>query len=101
MVLGLSNALTSGVVGKIVKYVPRLVIVLIATSINVGLIMFLLLWERIPSYLMAFLFAIGWGFTGGVWNTLSSSMLHLKFGGEKGGGGGGGGGEWKYVEYCI
>eukprot|EP00731_Ephydatia_muelleri_P023228 Em0015g811a len=79
MVLGLSNALTSGVVGIIVKYVPRLVIVLIATSINVGLIMFLLLWERIPSYLMAFLFAIGWGFTGGVWNTLSSSFVGILY----------------------
>ena len=75
MVLGLFNALTSGIVGRIVKYVPRMVIVYTAAAINIGLIVFLRLWERGPSHLMVFLFAIGWGCTGGIWNTLASSTL--------------------------
>lgn len=79
MVLGLCNAVTSGVVGKIVKYIPRWVIVLIATLLNVGLIVFLLLWERTPSHLMAFLFAVGWGSASGIWNTMSSSLVGILY----------------------
>ena len=77
-VFGLVAALSSYVVGLSVKYVPRFVVVLIGLFTYVGLLVFLLLWERESSYmyvrLVVFLFCAAWGFGDAIWNTIFYGM---------------------------
>ena len=74
IVLGLTSAVMSALVGKLVKYIPRFIFVITAGLINSGLMVFLLLWERTPNYVLIFLFPVGWGLADAIWNTISSSM---------------------------
>ena len=73
IVLGFFSATTSFVYGKIVKYVPRVILTTIAAVVNLFFLLFLQFWPRQPSFALIFLFAIGWGIADGVWNTMSAS----------------------------
>ena len=67
---GITSALNSLVTGRLVKYIPDYWFIYCALAINVALMLFLTLWERQPSFPAVFVFALGWGVTVGVWNTL-------------------------------
>ena len=73
--LGLSSATVSIAYGKVVKSIPRFIIVLLGAAINVILLVFLFVWERVPSYEVIFAFAIGWGVADAVWHNVSCSRL--------------------------
>ena len=70
---GFFSGATSIVYGKILKYIPRYLLGLTAFIINVFFYLFLEFWVRVPSYVLIFLFAFGWGVADGVWNTVSAS----------------------------
>ena len=70
---------TGGVIGtlsagRLVKYIPQYVFMYCALSVAVGLILFLLIWERQPSYISVFMFALGWGYSEGALNGLLPGM---------------------------
>ena len=67
---GITSALNSLVTGRLVKHIPDYLFIYSAVIANVGLMLFLILWERQPSFIAVFGFALCWGVTVGVWNTL-------------------------------
>lgn len=71
--LGLSSGFTSALYGKLAKFIPRLFIFLFGGLLNIGLLVFLVLWVPVPSYVFIFLFAVLWGAADGVWNTMTTS----------------------------
>lgn len=73
--LGLSSATVSITYGKVVKCIPRFIIVLLGAAINVILLVFLFVWERVPSYEVIFAFAVGWGAADAVCHNVSCSRL--------------------------
>ena len=74
---GLTSAVMSFVYGRIVKYVPRLFIFVFGSTINIILLVFLLVWSLAPSYIVIFMFAIGWGIADAVWNTMVTSEFDI------------------------
>ena len=56
--------------GRLVKYIPQCVFMYCALSVAAGLVLFLLIWERQPSYIALFLFTLGWGYSEGTIDTL-------------------------------
>ena len=73
ILFGFCSAATSMAYSKVVKYMPLLAITLFAASLNIGVIIFLLVWERVPSYGVIFSFAIVWGMADAIWNTVPPS----------------------------
>jgi len=73
--LGLSSAVVSIAYGRVIKIIPRFTIVLLGAAVNVTFLVFLFIWERLPSYGVIFTFAIGWGAANGVWHNVMSSKL--------------------------
>ena len=73
---GVTSALNSLVTGRLVKHIPDYWFIYGALAINVGLMLFLTLWQRGPSFAAVFVFALGWGITVGVWNTLIPGSDH-------------------------
>ena len=73
ILLGMSSAATSMAYSRVMKCIPRLAIALFAASLNIGVIIFLLIWERAPSYAVIFSFAVVWGMADAIWNTVPTS----------------------------
>ena len=63
------------------KFIPQYFIVYKSVTLNVGLLVFLLIWERQPSYYLVFivLFVLGWN--EGIWNSVppSKSIMWLGY----------------------
>eukprot|EP00731_Ephydatia_muelleri_P023291 Em0015g874a len=76
---GLTSAVMSVLLGKILKYAPRFVFVNVAGLMNILLMIFLLKWDRTPSYVLIFLFPVVWGAADGIWSTVSASFLGILF----------------------
>ena len=70
MVYGLGSAVGAISSGFIVKWVPEHFIILVGYTNNIALTLFLLFWERMPSFVNVFVFPIFWGMSDGLWNTL-------------------------------
>eukprot|EP00731_Ephydatia_muelleri_P023231 Em0015g814a len=73
IVFGAASAIMSGFIGRLIKYVPHFVFIIVAGLVSAGLLVFLLLWNPVPSYAMVYSFALIWGLTDSVWDTLSSA----------------------------
>ena len=63
----------SMVYSKLIKFVPRFVLVLLAAAVITALITFLLIWERVPSYGLIFSFSVFWSFGDSISNTVAAS----------------------------
>ena len=73
IVYGTGAAVTSIIVGKVIGKVSITVMSLLNLCLNIGLVAFLLIWEREPNYAVIFIVAILWGICDGNWSTLTSS----------------------------
>ena len=73
IVYGATGAAAGIGVGKMLGYVSLTTLSLLNLCLNVGLVSFLLIWEREPNYLVIFTIAILWGICDGSWTTLTSS----------------------------
>eukprot|EP00731_Ephydatia_muelleri_P023210 Em0015g793a len=82
IVFGAASAIMSGFIGRLIKYVPHFVFIIVAGLVSAGLLVFLLLWNPVPSYAMVYSFALIWGLTDSVWDTLSSGFIALLFPGK-------------------
>ena len=81
IVWGLGISISSVVVGRLATKIPRTLIVVVGALGDGATILFLLFWERVPSYAAVFVISIVFGTGLGVWNTVPASkqscLLHL------------------------
>ena len=56
-------------VGRLVKYIPQYFVVYTFLTLGLGIVIFLLWWEREPSYFASLLIVFGLGLCGGTWLT--------------------------------
>ena len=73
IVYGAGAAVASIIVGKVIGKVSITVMSLLNLCLNIGLVAFLLIWEREPNYTVMFTVAVLWGICDGNWSTLTSS----------------------------
>ena len=73
MVYGAASAMASICVGKLLGHVSITSVSLLNVCLNIGLVSFLLVWERQPNYFVMFTVAILWGICDGSWTPISSS----------------------------
>ena len=73
IVYGAAAAVASIIVGKVIGKVSITVMSLLNLCLNIGLVAFLLIWEREPNYVVMFTVAVLWGICDGNWTTLTSS----------------------------
>ena len=71
----ISGAVAGIVVGRIYRFVPEVLLIYAGVILGGSLTLFLIFWNRVPSYLVAFSFAIGWGLCDGVWQSLVSGYF--------------------------
>ena len=79
MLFGISSAAVSSVYGRVVKYIPECFVLLFGAIIQGGLVIFLLVWRREPSYATVIIFVIGWGAGDAVWQITYSGkrLIHV------------------------
>ncbi|XP_065906596.1 protein unc-93 homolog A-like isoform X2 [Dysidea avara] len=77
IVYGAASAIASVSVGKLLGHVSITSVSLLNVCLNIGLVSFLLIWERQPNYFVMFTVAILWGICDGAWSTLISSYLAI------------------------
>ena len=74
MVYGLTSAASAISAGLVVKWIPEHFVMYLGYINNISLTLFLLFWERMPTFIVVFLFPIAWGLSDGVWNTFIPGM---------------------------
>ena len=70
---GIGSSISSLVAGKISIHTSRTCVAIATALLHAGMILFMLFWEREPSYVMVFLTSLGSGIVDGVWTTLPIS----------------------------
>ena len=70
MTYGLFSGLAALISGRMVKYIPEYALIYTGISINLAWILFLLFWTKSPNFFVIFGFAISWGLSDGIWNTM-------------------------------
>ena len=75
IILGIGSGVTSVTVGKMINIVPRSFVVVFGALEDAGFLLFLLLWERVPSLPTIFVVVLLWGIGDGIWNTIPTSMF--------------------------
>ena len=65
------------ITGRLFKCVPHFIIVYSFTAVMTGTVIFLLLWEREPNYLILFTFVAVLGMCEGMWFNLPPSTFNL------------------------
>lgn len=73
IVYGAVSAAASVFVGKILGRVSITSVSLLTMCLNVGVVAFLLVWDREPNYSVIFVVAVLWGICDGSWATVASS----------------------------
>ena len=73
IVYGAACAVASICVGKLIGCVSLTSLSLLNVCLNIGLVAFLLIWEREPNYFVIFAVATLWGICDGSWTPLCSS----------------------------
>ena len=76
IVYGAASAAAAVTVGKMLGTVSITLVSLLNVCLNIGLVAFLLIWEREPNYAVMFIVAILWGICDGNWTTLTSSKWY-------------------------
>ena len=76
IVYGAASAAAGITVGKMLGTVSITILSLLNLCLSVGLVAFLLIWEREPNYAVMFIVAILWGICDGSWITLISSKYY-------------------------
>ncbi|KAL5477601.1 hypothetical protein EMCRGX_G024417 [Ephydatia muelleri] len=65
--------------GTVVKYIPECLVLLLTGLIDTGLIIFLLVWKREPSYAAVIIFVLGWGVADAIWEVMYSGFVAYLF----------------------
>ena len=75
IVWGFSSGISSIAVGKLATKIPRVFIVITGALGDATIVLFLIFWERVPSYAVVFVVAIVFGLGEGVWNAIPTSEM--------------------------
>jgi len=75
MTYGSSGTLGNFVAGKVLGLLPYSFVVIGNCIIHFGIMLFVILWERTPNYLIVFLVPLIWGFPYGSWVTICAGKL--------------------------
>ena len=75
MVFGVGSGISAVSCGRLVKLIPQYMIIYGVYLVNAGLVVFLLVWERVPSYTAAFVTFFVWGLCDGIWNSIPPSKM--------------------------
>ena len=70
-----TSGIISVIIGRLYKFIPFCLFVLIAIIICLTLSFFLIFWEREANFIVIFGFAIGWGWCDATWHTIIQSKL--------------------------
>lgn len=76
---GISLSFSSLVLARVAVYTSCTLLAVLTATVEGGFIVFLLCWEREPSYVVVFLTSFVWGFADGLWLTFSTGELQLIF----------------------
>lgn len=77
MTFGVGSGIAAVLCGRVVKLIPQYAIVYTVYLINVGLVVFMLLWDTEPSYVAVFVTFFAWGICDGLWNSIPPSKISL------------------------
>ena len=72
-VFGIFSGIVSLVTGRLYKYVPTALLLYTSIAVSISMSLFLIFWERVPSFAVVFVLAMGWGWVDGAWQTLGES----------------------------
>jgi len=75
MVYGVSSSLGSFISGKLLGVVHYNVVAIGNLVIHIGIMLFLIIWEREPNYFVLFIVPFIWGFNFGAWLTTTISKF--------------------------
>lgn len=70
-----ASGIISVIIGRLYKFVPFCLFILIAVIVSLTLSFFLIFWEREPNFIVIFGFTIGWGWCDASWQTVNQSKL--------------------------
>ena len=70
-----TSGIISVIIGRLYKFIPFCLFVLIAVIVCLTLSFFLIFWEREANFIVIFGFAIGWGWCDATWYTVNQSKL--------------------------
>ena len=76
IVYGAASAAAAVIISKMLGTVSITLLSLLNLCLSVGLVAFLLIWEREPNYAVMFIVAILWGICDSNWITLTSSKSY-------------------------
>ena len=77
MVYAFFSSVSCFLTGKVyLAYFPRFVVAIFTALITLSLVIFLIIWERKPSYVFVFTFIALWGIVIGHWITLAPSKFN-------------------------
>jgi len=80
IVFAVFAAISSFITGKIyLAYLPMYVVVIFTTLITLSLLIFLIIWEKQPSYVFLFTFIALWGTVVGQWITLAPCKFNKQW----------------------
>lgn len=72
---GICSGLSALIGGRLVKFIPQFSIVYTVSAALMGLMLFLIFWERTPSYIVAFVVISVWGVCEGIWHSVPPSKI--------------------------
>ena len=70
-----TSGIISVIIGRLYKFIPFCLFVLIAVIVCLTFSFFLIFWEREANFIVIFGFAIGWGWCDATWHTVNQSKL--------------------------
>ena len=73
MTYGICSGLAAVIGGRLVKCVPQFIIVYCLTAVLLSVVLFLLFWEKTPSYVLAFAPTALLGIGEGTWHSVPPS----------------------------
>ncbi|XP_011409961.1 PREDICTED: protein unc-93 homolog A-like [Amphimedon queenslandica] len=76
---GICSALSAVVTGRLFRYVPPFLMVYFFSAVMLGTTLFLLFWERRPSYLVPFLPLLILGLCEGMWFNIPPTLVGILF----------------------
>ena len=75
---GVTSGLLSLASAQLAKFIPFYLMFIFSGAVNVGLLMFLIVWKDTLNYISIFSFVVCWGAADAVWNTITASGCCLQ-----------------------
>ena len=75
---GVASGLLSLASAQLAKFIPFYLMFMFSGAVNVGLLVFLIVWKDTLNYISIFTFIVCWGAADAVWNTIIASGCCLQ-----------------------